>query len=58
MESELVSKILEGDVLAAARLMRGIEDELPDAIEKLKRLLRLLVSVGFRGEAKVYATSG
>ena len=31
-------KILEGNVLAAARLMRGIEDELPDAIEELKRL--------------------
>jgi len=35
---KLVSKILEGNVLAAARLMRGIEDELPDAIEELKTI--------------------
>ncbi len=35
---KLVSKILEGNVLAAARLMRGIEDELPDAIEELKSI--------------------
>ena len=33
---KLVSKILEGDVLAASRLMRGIEDEVPDAVEELK----------------------
>lgn len=32
---KLVSKIFEGDVLAAARLMRGIEDEASDAVEKL-----------------------
>lgn len=34
----LMDKILAGDVLAAARLMRGIEDEIPDAIEQLKGL--------------------
>jgi len=38
MESELVSKILAGDVLAAARLIRGIENELPDAVEELESL--------------------
>ncbi|MBA7676673.1 GTPase ArgK [subsurface metagenome] len=38
MKIKLMSKILEGNVLAAARLMRGIEDELPDAIEELKSL--------------------
>jgi len=32
----LVNKILEGDVLAAARLMRGIEDEVSDAVEELE----------------------
>jgi len=32
----LVSKILEGDVLAAARLMRGIEDEVSSAVEELE----------------------
>ncbi len=36
MESELVNKILEGDVLAAARLIRGIEDEVSDAVEELE----------------------
>ena len=33
---EQVSKILEGDVLAAARLMRGLEDEISDAVEDLE----------------------
>ena len=33
---KLVSKILEGDVLAAARLIRGIEDEVPDAVEEME----------------------
>ena len=32
---KLVSKILEGDVLAAARLIRGIEDEVSEAVEEL-----------------------
>ena len=32
---KLVDKILEGDVQAAAKLMRGIEDELPHAVEEL-----------------------
>jgi LAO/AO transport system kinase len=35
---ELASKILEGDILAASRLMRGIEDETPDAAAELKSL--------------------
>lgn len=34
----LVDKVLEGDVLAAARLMRGIEDEVPDALEALESI--------------------
>lgn len=38
IESELVRKILEGNVLAAARLMRGIEDEVSDAVEELGRV--------------------
>ncbi len=33
-----MSKILEGDVLAAARLMSGIEDEVSDAIEELENV--------------------
>jgi len=33
---KLVSKILEGDVLAAARLMRAIEDEVSEAVEELE----------------------
>ena len=32
----LVSKILGGDVLSAARLMRGIEDEVSEAVEALE----------------------
>ena len=35
---ELASKILKGDVSAAARLIRGIEDELPDAVDELKSI--------------------
>lgn len=38
MKTELVSKILDGNVGAAARLMRGVEDEAPNAIEELKNL--------------------
>ena len=34
----LASKICEGDVLSAARLMRGLEDEVPEANEELKQL--------------------
>ncbi len=35
---ELADKILEGDVQAASRLIRGIEDEVPSAIEELKSI--------------------
>jgi len=35
---ELAGKILKGNVGAAARLIRGIEDELPDAVDELKSL--------------------
>jgi LAO/AO transport system kinase len=35
---KLASKILEGDVRAAARLMRGIEDGAPNAVEELGSL--------------------
>ena len=38
MKTELTSKILEGNVLAAARLMSGLEDEAPDAVEELESL--------------------
>ena len=34
----LMDKVLEGDVLAAARLMRGIEDEVPEALEALESI--------------------
>ncbi len=36
MESELVRKILEGDIRASARLIRGIEDEVADAFKELE----------------------
>jgi len=35
---KLVSKVLEGDVLAAARLIRGIEDGVSEAVEELGSL--------------------
>jgi LAO/AO transport system kinase len=38
MEKDLTNKILTGDVRAAARLMRGIEDDLPQAIGELRNL--------------------
>jgi len=34
----LATKILKGDVLAASRLMRGVDDRTPEAIEILKEL--------------------
>ena len=36
MESELVTKILAGDVRASAKLIRGIEDEVADAVKELE----------------------
>ena len=38
MKTKLIDKILQGDVRAAARLMRDIEDEAPNAIEELKSI--------------------
>ena len=38
MKTELASKILEGNVPAAARLMRHLEDEALDAVEELNSL--------------------
>jgi len=35
---ELARKVLDGNVLAAARLMRGLEDEAPNAVKELKSL--------------------
>ena len=37
---ELANKVLAGDVLAAARLMRSIDDELPDAVAALASIYR------------------
>jgi LAO/AO transport system kinase len=38
MESERVRKILKGDVQAASRLIRGIEDELASAVDELESI--------------------
>lgn len=38
MESGLVSKVLKGDVLAASRLIRGIEDEVSSAVKDLESI--------------------
>lgn len=40
MEKGLSRKILGGDVRAAARLMRAIEDDLPEAVAELKEIYR------------------
>ena len=38
MNMEITGKILEGNVRAAAKLMRGIEDGAPNAVEGLKSI--------------------
>jgi len=38
MEKNLAEKIIRGDVRAAAKLMRGIEDNLPEAIKELQQI--------------------
>ena len=38
MKTKLTSEILEGNVLAAAKLMTGLEDEAPNAVEELESL--------------------
>ncbi|MDD5189991.1 MAG: methylmalonyl Co-A mutase-associated GTPase MeaB [Dehalococcoidales bacterium] len=38
MENNLTEKIIRGDVRAAAKLMRGIEDNLPEATDELQKL--------------------
>ncbi len=38
MESELVKKVLAGDIGASARLIRGIEDEVEEAFQELESL--------------------
>jgi len=38
MKTKLIDRILQGDVRAAARLMRDIEDEAPNAVEELKNI--------------------
>jgi len=38
MKTKQLDKILEGNVSTAAKLMRGVEDEAPNAIEELKNL--------------------
>jgi len=35
---ELAEQVIEGDIRAAAKLMRGIEDEVPSAIEELESI--------------------
>jgi len=38
VETDLAKRILEGDVRAASRLMRDIDDQIPSALEALKEL--------------------
>lgn len=52
MEKDLTEKILAGDVRAAARLMRGIEDNLPQAVEELRHLY------AYTGKAYIIGITG
>ncbi|MBM4307784.1 MAG: methylmalonyl Co-A mutase-associated GTPase MeaB, partial [Deltaproteobacteria bacterium] len=38
MEAGLAKRILEGDIRAASRLMRDIDDRIPSAMDALKEL--------------------
>ena len=48
----LLNKVLKGDVLAAAKLMRGIEDGVPEALAELKDIYR------HTGKAYIAGVSG
>lgn len=52
MFSEMLNDILSGDAKTAAILMRGIEEEMPDAMEVLKRLFP------YTGKAHVIGITG
>lgn len=52
MEKDLTEKIIAGDVRAAAKLMRGIEDDLPEATQELASLY------GCTGKAYIVGVTG
>jgi len=52
METEQTRKILAGDVRVAARLMRGIEDNLPEATVELQNLYK------YTGKAYIVGVTG
>lgn len=52
MKTKLIDKILEGNVNAAARLMREVEDESPDAIKELNNLY------AYTGHAHIVGITG
>jgi LAO/AO transport system kinase len=52
MKDGLTNKILAGDVRAAAKLMRGIEDDLPEAAHELQNLYQ------YTGKAFVVGVTG
>lgn len=52
MSKDVTKKIIDGDVRAAARLMRGIEDDLPEAVEELKHLY------AYTGKAYIIGITG
>lgn len=52
MDTELTRKILAGDVRIAARLMRGIEDDLPEASAELRNLYE------YTGKAYIVGITG
>lgn len=48
----LLNKVLQGDVLAAAKLMRGLEDGVPEAVAELEQIYR------HTGKAYIVGVSG
>jgi LAO/AO transport system kinase len=52
MEKDLIERIIAGDVRAAARLMRGIDDDLPEATRELEKLYK------YTGKAFILGITG
>jgi len=52
MDKGLTERIIAGDVRAAARLMRGIDDDLPEATQELEKLYQ------YTGKAFIIGITG
>ena len=52
MSNQVAQRLLNGDLRAAARLMRDLDDRLPSALETIKELYR------HSGKARVFGITG